>query len=393
MVIVIGGGPAGMMSAIQASKTHEVLLLEKNSALGRKLLLTGNGRCNFSNNQPIPKFVQACHGEPKFLYSHLNQFGTKEMIEFLNERGCAVILENDRYYPKSMKAREVLDLLEKEVRGCCQVKTGVEVIDWIIEANKITQVVTSEGILPCDHVILATGGYSYPQTGSTGDGFKWLKQSGHEIRDVFGSEVGLVTANPRLSTLAGLALSSRSITLAINQRPLRAIVEDVLFTHVGISGPAILDLSYDAMLHLLDGKLVEIRIALLTEPVNYISQKTIRNYLEEHLPKRLAKYILEELNLPPETVCNQIRKQHRQELESFLNAFIIPIKDSLPIEKATVTAGGLKLSEVNPKTLISKNIQNLSVCGELLNVVGPVGGYNLTIAFTTGYAAGSNIGL
>lgn len=393
MVIIIGGGPAGLMAAIAASRSHEVLLLEKKEAVGRKLLLTGNGRCNITNNQSIPNFIKNCYGEPKFLFSHLHQFGPKEIIQFLESQGCPVVLEGDRYYPQSMKARDVLAILEQAVRENAQIKTGTEVLDFVVEQNRITKVVTKERTYDCQHVILATGGLSYPQTGSTGDGFKWLKTWGHQLSDLFGSEVGLISQQTSLKDLAGLSLRNKKVSLKVNNRVIKTLVGDVLFTHVGLSGPVILDLSYEAMVHLRKQDKVEMELELTETEVDYTSKKTIQNQIEGFLPKRLAAFLIQEIAIDGTVQSNQVRKEQRLRLAKLLLGFSVIIEDSLPIEQAVVTAGGLKLSEVDPKTLRSKQIKNLTICGELLNVLGPVGGYNLTIALSTGFVAGSNIGL
>lgn len=393
MVIIIGGGPAGLMAAIAASRSHEVLLLEKKEAVGRKLLLTGNGRCNITNNQSIPNFIKNCYGEPKFLFSHLHQFGPKEIIQFLESQGCPVVLEGDRYYPQSMKARDVLAILEQAVRENAQIKTGTEVLDFVVEQNRITKVVTKERTYDCQHVILATGGLSYPQTGSTGDGFKWLKTWGHQLSDLFGSEVGLISQQTSLKDLAGLSLRNKKVSLKVNNRVIKTLVGDVLFTHVGLSGPVILDLSYEAMVHLRKQDKVEMELELTETEVDYTSKKTIQNQIEGFLPKRLAAFLIQEIAIDGTVQSNQVRKEQRLRLAKLLLGFSVIIEDSLPIEQAVVTAGGLELSEVDPKTLRSKQIKNLTICGELLNVLGPVGGYNLTIALSTGFVAGSNIGL
>lgn len=393
MVIIIGGGPAGLMAAIAASRSHEVLLLEKKEAVGRKLLLTGNGRCNITNNQSIPNFIKNCYGEPKFLFSHLHQFGPKEIIQFLESQGCPVVLEGDRYYPQSMKARDVLAILEQAVRENAQIKTGTEVLDFVVEQNRITKVVTKERTYDCQHVILATGGLSYPQTGSTGDGFKWLKTWGHQLSDLFGSEVGLISQQTALKDLAGLSLRNKKVSLKVNNRVIKTLVGDVLFTHVGLSRPVILDLSYEAMVHLRKQDKVEMELELTETEVDYTSKKTIQNQIEGFLPKRLAAFLIQEIAIDGTVQSNQVRKEQRLRLAKLLLGFSVIIEDSLPIEQAVVTAGGLKLSEVDPKTLRSKQIKNLTICGELLNVLGPVGGYNLTIALSTGFVAGSNIGL
>ncbi len=393
MVIIIGGGPAGLMAAIAASRSHEVVLLEKKEAVGRKLLLTGNGRCNITNNQSIPNFIKNCYGEPKFLFSHLHQFGPKEIIQFLETQGCTVVLDGDRYYPQSMKARDVLAALEQAVRENAQIQTGTEVLDFVVEQDQITKVVTKERSYECQHVILATGGLSYPQTGSTGDGFKWLKTWGHQISDLFGSEVGLIAQHESLKALAGLSLRKKKVSLKVNGRLVKTLEGDILFTHVGLSGPAILDLSHEAQVHLRKQEKVEIEIELTETEVDYTSKKTIQNQLESFLPKRLAAFLINELAITGTVQSNQVRKEQRLHLAKLLSGFSVNIEASLPIEQAVVTAGGLKLSEVDPKTLRSKHIKNLTICGELLNVIGPVGGYNLTIALSTGYVAGSNLGL
>lgn len=391
MVIVIGGGPSGIMAAIAASQLNDVLLLEKQESLGRKLLMTGNGRCNLTNDRLITEFVLDCYGETKFLYTHLNRFGPQQIIEFFESRHCPLVLENHRYYPQSMKARDVLKVLEQELRKKVTVRTNSPVQSLIIKDHRIAGVQLENETIPCDHVILATGGLSYPRTGSSGDGFRWLKESQHQISPLFGSEVGLVSQDSFIKELVGLSLQKVSVTLRANSTRPHTLVGDVIFTHKGISGPAVLDLSYHVQKYLQQKASVSLELQILNETLNFDSSKTIRNYLEYYLPKRLVSTLLKLTKMNESSPTNQLTKQERLALKDIIHAFPITIQKSLPIEQAVVTAGGLRMNQIDVKTLKSKLISNLSICGELLDVVGPVGGYNLTIALSTGFGAGSSI--
>lgn len=371
--IVIGGGPSGMMAAIMAKKYSEVILIEKMPKLGTKLLLTGNSRCNLTNLKEPLDFLKRCNKESKFLTSSLTRFSPKDIVSFFTERGCTCHEEdNNRIFPKSNSAQDVLDVLVNELNGV-QVITNCRVLDFKVEDHKIISINTSKGIFYADHYIIATGGASFPGTGSEGEGYQWLKDMGHSITDLSPCEVPLVCQDSIIQSkkLQGVSLSNKEVISGKKR-----VKGDLIFTHFGFSGPAILELS----------EWVESCITIKHDNIFFIP----KNAKELNVPKIYFEWLLQTqpfLNKPFE----QQNKAERQKTLEHFQCQTFNISGPLGLKQAFVTKGGVKLNQLDPKTMKSKLIHNLSVCGELLNCHGIVGGYNLTIAFSSGAIAGLSI--
>ena len=412
-VVVIGGGPAGMMAAITSAKNgNNVTLLEKNKSLGKKLLITGKGRCNITSSLPMDEFIKNTPGNGMFLYSAYNNFTNQDIIKFLNEQGLKVKEERgNRIFPVTDKSKDVLDCFEKKLKSLnVKIMYNTQVTDVLInENNKVTGVkLKNQKIINAKKIILATGGKSYPLTGSTGDGYEILKKLGHTITSIKPSLVPLETYEKDLHySLQGLSLRNVKIKF-IDTRKNKEIYEDfgeMLFTHFGVSGPTILSGSahlvrYKKIDNLLQEKniklIIDLKPALTEEKLNERilrdfeeeKNKSFKNSLDKLLPQKLIPVIVEYSNINPEKQVNSITKQERIKLVKILKGFEITIKKFRKIDDAIITSGGVSIKEVNPKTMESKKIKGLYLAGEILDVDSYTGGFNLQIAYSTGYVAG-----
>ena len=429
-VIVIGGGPAGMIAAITSAKeSNEVILLEKNKMLGKKLLITGKGRCNITSSLEMDEFIKNIPGNGRFLYSCFGNYTNQDIIKILNENGVEVKEERgNRIFPVSDKSIDVRDAFERELRkNKVEIRKETIVKSILQKKEKVIGVeLTSGEKLEADKVILATGGKSYPGTGSTGDGYKMVKELGHTITEIRGSLVPLTAMNQnekeeqvkksRYQTslnlckeLQGLSLRNVGIEiLDVNSN--KKIYEDfgeMLFTHFGISGPTILSGSSHLLRHkninekLKNGEIIikiDLKPALSEEKINLRilrdfednKNKEIKNSLNELLPQKLIMPIINLLNIDENKKVNSITKEERAKLVKILKNFKITISGFRPIEEAIITAGGVNIKEINPKTMESKLIQGLYFAGEIIDVDAYTGGFNLQIAYSTGYTAGKN---
>ncbi|MGN1269268.1 MAG: NAD(P)/FAD-dependent oxidoreductase [Clostridia bacterium] len=418
-VIVIGGGPAGMMAAISAANAgHEVTLLEKMNSLGKKLLITGKGRCNITSSLPMEKFIENVPGNGMFLYSSFNQFTNQDIINLLEKEGLKAKEERGhRIFPITDNAKDVLNVFIKLLKKAnVEIKTNSKVNKILVNENKVVGVQyisdnKEENIL-ADKVILATGGKSYPVTGSTGDGYEIAKQLGHSITKIKPSLIPLTATNKSLEIckqLQGLSLINVSIKL-LDTLKNKVIYEDfgeMLFTHWGVSGPIILSssahlLRYKNVDELLKNQQIELKInlkpALSEEKLeNRIlrdfeeqKNKEFKNSLNNLLPKKLIEPIIELSGIDKDKKVNSITKQERMNLVKLLQNFTIKIKGFRPIEEAIITSGGISIKEINPKTMESKIISGLFFAGEIIDVDAYTGGFNLQIAYSTGYTAGTN---
>lgn len=405
-IIVIGGGASGLMAAVSAGKTGgEVLLLEKNKRLGKKLLITGKGRCNVTNIAPLQEFVKNIPGNGKFLYSAFSKYFNWDIRSFLEEEDVPLKEERGgRVFPVSDKAVDVVNAFERVLhRLAVQIKYNTTVKAIEATNNQVVSVVTDDGtIYEADAVILATGGASYPGTGSTGDGYKMVEQLGHTIVPLHGALVPLECEDDWVKQLQGLSLRNVNVTVLIDDKPVAEMFGEMLFTHFGVSGPIILSLSRDIVLALKAKKRVDIAInlkpALSAEQLDKriqrdlakYSRKQIKNALGDLLPHKLIDPMLDLAFIDGEKYVNQITKAEREHLVELLQNLIIPIKKSRPLSEAIVTGGGICLDEIDPKTMESKLIKNLYCVGEVTDIDAFTGGYNLQSAFSMGYVAGKS---
>lgn len=415
-VIVIGGGPSGMMAAISASQNgKKVLLLEKNSLLGKKLLITGKGRCNVTSSLPIEEFIKNTPGNGKFLYSSYNSFTNKDIINFLEKQGLKLKEERgNRIFPVTDKAKDVLDCFEKKLKQLnVKILYNQKVIEILtLEKNKIKKVVgvkTENNTFYADKVILATGGKSYPLTGSTGDGYELAKKIGHTITKIRPSLVPLSTYNLELlGNLQGLSLKNVKIKF-VDKCKNKVIYEDfgeMLFTHFGVSGPVILSGSahlvrYKNIDNLMQNKKLVLEIdfkpALSEEQLDSRilrdfsaeKNKAFKNSLDKLLPQKLIPVIIKLSEIDENKQVNSITKEERLALVRLLKCFEVHIKNFRKIEDAIITSGGINIKEINPKTMESKIVSGLFFAGEVIDVDCYTGGFNLQVAYSTGYVAGS----
>lgn len=429
-VVVIGGGPAGIMSAISAKRNgNEVILLEKMDSLGKKLLITGKGRCNITSGLDISKFIANIPGNGKFLFSAFQNFTNDDIIELLKKHGVNVKEERgNRIFPVSDSAKDVLDALYAELRDLkIKIYTKSEVKNIIINngiATKIEYVHNNETyIIEADKIILATGGKSYPSTGSTGDGYKIAQKLGHTITNIKPSLIPIV-ANENVEaeninignyknsrnlckSLQGLSLRNVKISI-IDSEKNKIIYDDfgeMLFTHFGVSGPTILSASAHIIRYknidelLKSGKIVlkiDLKPALDKEKLDARilrdfeneKNKLFKNSLNDLLPQKLIDPIIELSGIDTNKKVNEISKKERLKLIEILKEFSITICGFRPVEEAIITAGGVSIKEINPKTMESKIVKNLFFAGEIIDVDAYTGGFNLQIAYSTGFTAG-----
>lgn len=420
-IAVIGGGPAGMMAAISASQNqNEVYLLEKNSKLGKKLLITGKGRCNITSSLDIREFIANIPGNGSFLYSAFNNYTNQDIIEFLKKNGVAVKEERgNRIFPVSDKSIDVLNSFTKELnKKQVKIKFDAKVTGIEVEKNKVKAVTyidknNESKKLLVDKVILATGGKTYSATGSTGDGYEIAKKLGHTITKIKPSLVPLTASGESLNIcqeLQGLSLKNVSMKL-INLENKKSIYEDfgeMLFTHFGVSGPMILSssahlLRYKNVDNLLAQNKIQLQIdlkpALSLEKLDLRLQrdfaqeknKDFKNSLNNLLPQKLIAVIVEKSGIKPNKQVNEITKEERLRLANLLKEFKIIISGFRPLDEGIITSGGINIKEINPKTMESKIIEGLYFAGEIIDVDAYTGGFNLQIAYSTGYTAGNNV--
>ena len=414
-VVVIGGGPAGMMSAIMAKEAgNEVILIEKMKSLGRKLLITGKGRCNITSSLPMEEFIKNTPGNGKFLYSAFNNFSNKDIIKFLKEEGLEVKEERgNRIFPVTDKSLDVLDCFIKRLK-----KDKVEIhynekVEEILYDKKddkkiVTGVRTSKGEIKADKVILATGGKSYPLTGSTGDGYSLAQKLGHNITDLKPSLVPVEIFEKSIcKNLQGLSLKNVSIKIVDNEnkKEIYSDFGEMLFTHFGVSGPIILSSSAHLVRYKnIDEKFKNKNIKLVIDFKPALSEeklearilrdfeefknKQFKNSLDKLLPQKLIPVIIEQSSINENKKVNEITKEERKKLVILLKNFTLTLEKLRPIEEAIITSGGINIKEINPKTMESKLVQNLYFAGEIIDVDSYTGGFNLQIAYSTGYVAG-----
>lgn len=404
-VAIIGGGPAGMLAAGRAGELGaKVVLLEKNSKLGRKLLITGNGRCNLTQAEfNIREMVEKFGENGKFLFSCLSRFGVKETIEFFSNRGCKTKVERgDRVFPASDKAQDVLDVLvrymtENNVTVICDSK----VTDVGKEDNRITYLITNNGEIIAKNYILCTGGKSFPGTGSTGDGFLLAEKLGHHVTELTPSLTALNIKEDWVKSLQGLSLKNVEISVFLNDDKKESIFGEMLFTHFGVSGPIILSISKNVGKLLKNGKVtlsLDLKPALdfakldkrIQRDFLKFQNKIYKNSLDELLPQNLIPIIIDLSGIGSDTQVNSITKEERHKLVNLLKNLKMTVTSLQGFEHSLITSGGVAIKEIDPKTMRSKLIENLFFAGEIIDVDGPTGGYNLQVCWSSGYVAGEN---
>lgn len=402
-IIVAGAGAAGMMAAITAARAGaSVLLVEPNEKVGRKLYITGKGRCNVTNSCNREEFLASVPCNGKFLYSVISRFGPAETMAFFEKLGVPLKTERgNRVFPRSDRSADIIDALFFEMRRLGVTLLHDRVAELAVENGCIIGVCTGQnGLLRGDAVILATGGASYPRTGSTGDGYRLARQAGHTITPIRGSLVPLESDDPACGRLQGLSL--RNVELRVrDQKGKTAYREqgELLFTHFGLSGPLVLSASahldfgknsYTAHIDLkpaLDEQKLEAR---LLRDLEERANQNFSTLLGGLVPQSMIPVMVERTGIPADQKAHDIRREQRRRLLEMLKDFAIELKGVRPVEEAIVTSGGVKVSEVDPKTMESKKLPGLYIAGELLDVDAYTGGFNLQIAWSTGYAAGTS---
>ena len=401
-VIVIGAGPAGIMAAIHASKKHNVILLDGNDRIGKKLFITGKGRCNVTNAKDISEFFDYIPGNPHFLYSALYSYTNEDTINFFENAGIKLKTERGgRIFPMSDKSSDIIKGLSIGLKEAnVQVKLNSKVTNIIYNNDKITGVeINNTTKLNGDHFILATGGASYPLTGSRGEGQKFAKSLGHTIIDLKPSLVPIELNEPWLKELMGLSLKNISLSILKNNKVVYKNQGEMMFTNYGMSGPLVLsgsryvknDGNYEVSLDLKPAlNESELDKRLQKDFLKY-QNKEFENSLDDLLPQKMIPLIIKLSNIPENKKVNVITKEERKNLVYLLKNLKAKIKGLRPIEEAIVTAGGVNTLEIDPSTMKSKIISNLSFAGEVIDVDAFTGGYNVQIALSTGYIAGSSI--
>lgn len=396
-VLVIGGGPAGMFAAITAAEQGcHVTLLERNDRLGKKLLITGKGRCNVTNNCSAEEVLQNTPRNGRFLYSAMTAFPPEKTVAFFQAAGCPLKTERgNRVFPQSDSAASILDCLKRKMRESgVTVKTG-RVLEITTQEGHVTGVRTETEALKAKTIILATGGLSYPATGSTGDGYEMAKKMGHTVVAPQGSLVPLEEAGEDCSKMQGLSLRNVGVRLVnAKGKVLYKDFGELLFTHFGVSGPTVLSASChlkgEGCRLLIDLKpaLEESKLdARLLRDLDMYQNRTMENALTDLLPRSMIPVVLDKLQIPRDLQANSLTRQSRHAIVMLLKAFPVEIQGKRPVAEAIITSGGIKTGEVDPKTMASKKIGGLYFAGEILDCDAYTGGFNLQIAWATAYAA------
>ena len=401
-VIIIGGGAAGLMSAVSALECGKsVTLFNKHKQLGRKILITGKGRCNVTNNCSQDEFFDNIPNNSRFLYSAFGNFSNYDTMDFFEKNGTALKTERgNRVFPISDKSSDIVKVFEKVLND------NIEIIDkpvksLIVENNTAIGVKTDDSKYYADNVVVATGGMSYPKTGSDGDGYKFAKSVGHTVTPLLPSLSALVSKDKYCAEMMGLSLKNVEVTLYENDRKIYSDFGEMLFTHFGVSGPVILS----ASAHIKDFNKFSYRITIDLKPAldnKKLDERILRDFsenlnkdfsnaLSKLLPSKMIPIIISLSGISPTQKVNSITKVQREKLVKLIKEFPVSIASFRPIEEAIITRGGISLKEINPKTMESKLCSHLFFVGEVLDLDAYTGGFNLQIAFSTGYAAGQNL--
>ena len=396
--IVIGGGPAGMFAAITAAQGgSKVLLLEANDRLGKKLLITGKGRCNVTNNCPSDEVMRNIPRNGRFLFSALDACPPAKIMEFFETHGCPLKTERgNRVFPVTDKSASVLDCLRSELRRAGVKVQNARALEILAESGRVTGVRTCEATICADWVLLATGGVSYPATGSTGDGYAMARTLGHAVVEPVGSLVPLETAGRDCPDMQGLSLRNVAVKLLnAKGKVLYSDFGELLFTHFGVSGPTVLSASahmkgdgcrlcIDLKPALDENKLDE----RILRDLSMYKNRSMENALTDLLPRSMIPVVLRRLEIPADLQANSLKKEQRRALVALLKCFDLQITGKRPVAEAIITSGGIKTGEIDPKTMGSKLISGLYFAGEIIDCDAYTGGFNLQIAWATAYAAG-----
>lgn len=411
--IVIGGGPSGLMAAIAAGEQRKkVLLIEKGNKLGRKLAISGGGRCNVTNRLSIDEIIQHIPGNGRFLYGAFSIFNNEDIIRFFEGLGVPLKEEDHgRMFPVSDRAQDVVDALVRQLKQLkVEVRLNTSVSKLIMDDEKVLGVRLADGAeILSKTVIVAVGGKAVPQTGSTGDGYLWAEKAGHTVTELYPTEVPLISKEPFIQsrTLQGLALRDVAVSVLNKKgKPIITHQMDMLFTHFGLSGPAILRCSQFVVKERKKngGEPVQIRIQTLTnmneetcfQHLNQLlkkePKKAIKNVIKSIAPERWLLFLMERVNIDPSQTSAEISQEKVRKLAHELVSFTMDVHGTQPLEKAFVTGGGVSVKEIEPKTMASKKKIGLFFCGEILDIHGYTGGYNITSALVTGRISGMNAG-
>ncbi len=407
-IVVIGGGAAGLMAAVIAGREGaRVILLEKMNMVGKKMGITGKGRCNITNSADISDFIKNTPGNGKFLYGAYERFSNVDLLALLHEWGLKTKVERGgRVFPESDSALEVRNLFMKMLKKYnVTVHLNEAVTKIVTKDNVVTGVVTTKDSYACEAVIIATGGASYPLTGSTGDGYRLAEGVGHSITDIRPSLVPIVTKESWVKDIMGLSLRNVEVSIVSKEKVQAKMFGEMMFTHFGVTGPTILSLSHTVGKLLRKKKTAPIAVSINLKPAltpevldkrlqkdfDLYSKKQLANGMKDLLPSNLIPIIISLAKLDPAKPINQITKEERQQLCHVLQHMTLTVKGLRPVEEAIVTAGGISLKEFNPKTMESKLVKGLYGAGEVLDIDAFTGGYNLQAAFSTGYVAAMHI--
>ena len=407
-IVIIGGGAAGLKAAISAAYKYknggaEITVVEKNNRPARKVMITGKGRCNVTNNCDLDNLIANTPRNPRFLYSAFSSFLPQDTMTFFESVGVPLKTERgNRVFPVSDKAVDIVDALVNTVKANgVRIKNG-EVSAVLTENGKVTGVKLSNGeTLPADSVVIATGGASYPVTGSTGDGYRMAKALGHTVTDVSGSLVPMNCHEGFCTRLSGLSL--KNVTLSLfekgKKKPLFSEMGEMLFTHFGISGPLVLSASayvkagkeYNVLIDLKPALSLDMLDNRILRDFSQLQNKDFANSLDALLPKSLIPVVVKLAGIQGDKKVNQISREERLHLCEVIKKFPLSITGLRPVEEAIITRGGVSVKEINPATMESKLISGLFFAGEVIDIDAFTGGFNLQIAFSTGYLAGQNV--
>ena len=401
--IIIGAGAAGTIAAITAAKSgRKVAVIEKNAKIGKKLRITGKGRCNVTNACDIEELMKNIPVNSRFLYSAFSKFSPQSVMDFFEDAGVPLKIERgNRVFPVSDSAADIVSALEEQMKKYNVTLIHENVLDILIDDGVCTGIVTEKGNYNSQTVLIATGGASYPLTGSTGDGYKFAQKAGHTITDIVPSLVPLEISEGFCYNINGLALKNVTLTLFDKKKPMFSELGEMSFTSYGVTGPLVLTASsrirkmeserYSLSIDLKPGLSEEKLDKRIQRDFTEMNSSTFRNCLNKLLPAKLIPVIISRSHIPEDICVSEITKIQRTALVKLLKNFTMTIKGFRPVEEAIITSGGVNIKEIDPRTMESKLVSGLFFAGEIIDTDGYTGGFNLQIAFATGYTAGLNI--